>query len=428
MQASGIRPLTAWLWLPMLCELCGGISAQEQDPKAATPPERQTDWVGGREFFAWNRLTGNWGGARDWLEERGIEPNGGYTLDWSSVWDGGVAERSTASSLVDFNVAFRLDKLADLAGATVFVDVYDLVGRDCNLDSGTIWGTSSIAGASPVQLAEFWFEQKLWDDKLRFKLGKVDANSEFALLGMNGDLNNAGGVITPTILAMPTYPDPATSINVFLQPDPAFYAGLGVYDGALLTGVPTGSRGPKTFFDQPPGGGYFWIGEAGYQWAASTGTWGHGRLALGAWHHSGDFTAFDGSTDSGSSGSYLLFEQQVWRENEEDEQGIAFCSSLSQADQDVALVRRHLHASLIRTGPLPGRDADTCGVGINHYDLTNHPAAGLVGNETDLEVFYKFQLTPYFSVKPDLQYIINPSGDPTLDDALVGMIRFDLVF
>ena len=31
-------------------------------------------------------------------------------------------------------------------------------------------------------------------------------------------------------------------------------------------------------------------------------------------------------------------------------------------------------------------------------------------------------------LRPDLQYVINPGGDPTLDDALVGMLRVEITF
>jgi hypothetical protein len=38
--------------------------------------------------------------------------------------------------------------------------------------------------------------------------------------------------------------------------------------------------------------------------------------------------------------------------------------------------------------------------------------------ETSVELFYKIQITPYLSVQPDLQYVINPGGNGA-SDALV---------
>jgi carbohydrate-selective porin OprB len=42
-------------------------------------------------------------------------------------------------------------------------------------------------------------------------------------------------------------------------------------------------------------------------------------------------------------------------------------------------------------------------------------------------LFYKAQILPWVSVKPDLQYITNPGGTG-LDDALVGTVRAEIDF
>ena len=44
------------------------------------------------------------------------------------------------------------------------------------------------------------------------------------------------------------------------------------------------------------------------------------------------------------------------------------------------------------------------------------------------EFFYKAMITPSFSLKPGLHYIKNPSGDPSIDDALIGTVRFEVTF
>ena len=45
--------------------------------------------------------------------------------------------------------------------------------------------------------------------------------------------------------------------------------------------------------------------------------------------------------------------------------------------------------------------------------------------ETAIELFYQYQITDNFVVKPDVQYIINPAGlDIPVDNALVGTLRF----
>ena len=63
---------------------------------------------------------------------------------------------------------------------------------------------------------------------------------------------------------MPTYPDPAMSVNVFVYPFKWLYGGIGVYDGSGVDGIATGSFGPAKFFDGP--GHYYTIGETGVRW------------------------------------------------------------------------------------------------------------------------------------------------------------------
>jgi porin len=79
-------------------------------------------------------------------------------------------------------------------------------------------------------------------------------------------------------------------------------------------------------------------------------------------------------------------------------------------------------------GPLPKRDDDVAGLTVQYVHLSNHTGAGFTDDrETAIELFYKLQITPYLSIKPDLQYIINPGGTG-VNDALVGTLRSEIVF
>ena len=48
--------------------------------------------------------------------------------------------------------------------------------------------------------------------------------------------------------------------------------------------------------------------------------------------------------------------------------------------------------------------------------------------EIDIEFTYRAVLTAWLSLQPDFQYVINPGGDPTLDDAFVIGLRGILSF
>lgn len=46
--------------------------------------------------------------------------------------------------------------------------------------------------------------------------------------------------------------------------------------------------------------------------------------------------------------------------------------------------------------------------------------------ETSIELTYRTQVTPWLAIQPDVQWVINPGIDPTLRDALVLGLRFEL--
>ncbi len=70
-----------------------------------------------------------------------------------------------------------------------------------------------------------------------------------------------------------------------------------------------------------------------------------------------------------------------------------------------------------------GRDA--IGLAVAHAGL--HSA--LHRHETAIELYYKYSLGENFTIRPDVQYIINPSGGgEKLTGALVGILRFEITF
>jgi porin len=393
-------------------------------------PEEVPDWFGGKPYWEWSTATGNWGGVRAWFAEHGLVFSGSYTLDWSSVWSGGVNRRASTRSLADFNLAIDLEKLAGLTGGDAFVDFYSTDGRGGSYDAGdTHWSSNIQTEENLDQVAEVWYQQWLLERKLRVKFGKVDANSEFAFVNCTDSfLDSAAGISTP-IFTLPTYPDPAMGVNIFVYPTPGLYVGFGIYDGATFDGIPTGRNGPATFFSDRRSASWFSIAEMGFTWDNVAGM-GGGRLAGGGWHQSADFERFDGGVERGTEGFYLLAEQQLTCTGAPDdaEHGLFAFARYAWADEDVFAAAQHIGGGLVLKGTLPGRQDDETGVFVSLLVLSDAEGAAYSGNETAVELYYRFNLTPFVHLTPDLQWIGNPSGDPTIDDAVVGALRVEVDF
>lgn len=384
-------------------------------------------WLGGEPWWGWSRATGDWGGVRTDLEALGLTFEASYTLDWSSVWEGGVANRASTRSLFDANLTADLDALFGLSGGSIFVDFYSIDGRGGSADAGDFQGFSNIeAGDNIDQVAEVWYEQRLFDGVVRVKLGKIEANSEFAYVDAAGEFINSSAGFSPTILPMPTYPDPAVGLAVFAHPTEQVYIGGGVFDGsATVDGVHTGGQGVEEFFSDERSDDYVFLAEGGLTWER-VGSLGAGRLVAGVWHHTGDFVDFGGAPSGSTEGFYALFEQQLIA----SEDGVGDLSAFAQygwADPGVSEANHHVGGGLAYTGICRARPDDSAGVYCSFVDFSGRAGFG-EGSETTLESYYGFALTPAVCVKPDLQFIINPGGDPSIENALVATLRVTVAF
>ena len=132
--------------------------------------------------------------------------------------------------------------------------------------------------------------------------------------------------------------------------------------------------------------------------------------------------------DKGTGGFYALCEQQLTSREDDDELGLWVFAQYGYADKDVSEAEHHIAAGLSMMGTFSGRDDDAAGIYISHIVLSDEPGAGFTEDETVVELFYKLQLTPFVSIKPDLQLMFNPSGDQTVDDAVVGTLRMEITF
>jgi porin len=48
--------------------------------------------------------------------------------------------------------------------------------------------------------------------------------------------------------------------------------------------------------------------------------------------------------------------------------------------------------------------------------------------EVAIELSYRAQITPWLALQPDLQYIVNPGFDGSVDDALAIGVRAEIAF
>lgn len=205
-------------------------------------------------------------------------------------------------------------------------------------------------------------------------------------------------------------------MSAFVRPGNGVYIGAGVYDGATQAGVRTGTRGPSTFYDDP--GGLFSIAETGLAY----GDMHNGRLGVGYWHHSGEFERFDAGTDKHADGAYVVWDQTIYAEHASGRE-VGLFAQYGWANAAISEVEHHASTGLQIQSLLRGRPNDVSGLMASYVAFSDAPAAGFRDDhELAIEAFHAIQATGWLTLKPDLQYIVNPGG-MGLDDATVATLR-----
>ena len=151
------------------------------------------------------------------------------------------------------------------------------------------------------------------------------------------------------------------------------------------------------------------------------------KVGIGSWYHTREFTDIASRTRDDNAGLYAVAEKDLWRND--GGRGLGVFARLGFAEADRNQVATCAGAGVAWTGPLPERPADVAGLAVAHArngDRFRRFNPGTGRAETTIEASYLMQPRPWLIVQPDLQYIINPSTDPGIDNTLVLGVRFQL--
>ncbi|MBL8856943.1 MAG: carbohydrate porin [Planctomycetes bacterium] len=340
------------------------------------------------------------------------------TVDSSAHPSGGADAGSTAMrALLDVVLSIDSARAMGYEGGKWVVGVQGITGDNGSGEVGVLQNYSNIdAVEDRLQINRLWYQHSWHEGETLVRIGKIDANSMFAGSVNASHFIHSSMGYSPTILGLPTYPDPAFGAAVEHKLTSALSVSAGLFDGAGRAGVKTGLHGLGSTFERP--GDAFMIAQGTYAWQdAETPV---GNVSIGAWKHTGNFARFDGGTDDGTSGFYSVIEQRI----DVDGRALNTFMQLGTADGDVAPIKNHVGLGLTTSDLFLPQYHDTLGLGVSWGETSSASGAGFTASsETAIELFYGAQLVPGVRIKPDIQYIRNPGGDSSLDDAWVLTLR-----
>ncbi len=132
----------------------------------------------------------------------------------------------------------------------------------------------------------------------------------------------------------------------------------------------------------------------------------------------------------GDYGLYAVADQMLWREPGGEDQGVNLFMRVGGAPSDRNLIDFYVDGGAAYEGLIPGRDDDLLGIGFGYarigadaaeFDSDTLAVSGSSGpvrdSESVLEFSYIAQVTGWWTVQPDAQFIFQPGGNvPDPDD------------
>ena len=355
-----------------------------------------------------------------------------YTGEVFSNVSGGIHQSSRYLDNIDLSVSLDGATAFGVEGLTLFAyALYDNGAAVSGDLVGDAQGVSNIEADRAVRLYEAWVDQDFAVASLR--AGLYDLNTEFDAIEAAGLFLNASHGIGPDF-AQSGLNGPSIFPSTSLGARIAVPLGSSLLRFAALDGVPGDPRHPKRTtirFDEGDGALLAWQVERAFEAGP--------RAALGVWRYTGRFERVrdvvlgaPGPRLGGNTGYYAFVESPLWREGGGG-QGLAGFLRVGFADARVNVLSSYVGAGAVYTGLFPGRDDDQLGfaVATARFGEEYRRAQRSLGSpwdasEINLELSYRFPVADWLVLQPDVQYVVNPSGDPTLENALAFGLRFEL--
>ncbi|HEY0481986.1 MAG TPA: carbohydrate porin [Kofleriaceae bacterium] len=390
-------------------------AAPDEAPEAVPAPTPAP--AGDRGWADGDHLTGEWGGARGALADRGVTIDVVYASDLFTA-------HGEASALGHVDAAVTLDsaKLGLWRGGTIYALGQNNHGSGINDQVGSAAPVSNLEAAPYTQLTELFLEQALLDGRIRIRIGKQDANRDFGTPRFGGNFINNNFGMFPNA-PMPSYPTTGLGTIVIVQPVAAVTGKLGIYEAS----PEVGGLGLGSAFHR--GGGFVLASSVSATHHFGPGERDGGTTSLGAWRQSDDEDGA-GITDpqrfDNNAGWFVQHDERIYLHpgDPADPRGVTVILRYSGARADRSQLPRYAGGSVAWHGLGP-RTNDTAGIGAGTFRVAQqvggHPGRG---SEDFVEAFYKLRLTSFVSLQPDVQWFRHPGGDGA--DALVAGVRLKL--
>jgi porin len=404
-------------------------------------------------------VTGDWGGLRTALFNKGIDP----FVYWTGIASGnpvGGAKQGHTTAVDDFYMGVNLDlsKLVDWRGATITISGVNRDGRGLtNNYVQSQYNVQQCVGGQSLFFYQLFLKQQLDEGKVSFKVGRFGASDDlnaspiygnYVNNGIDGDIRN---VLFDTQSS--AYPFSTWAGLVRFDPNKNFNVQAAVYqtwdnifdsttngvdwtihpdDGVIfmeqVAWTPTfvkKTASTSSASESDTGAasasrelsGHYWLGSTYSPWKG--------------------FTQFTSPNKVANSyGFYVHADQMVYQKHPGTAQGLTvWTASGYYPQQNIAIVPFQWNAGLIYQGLFDKRPGDREIFGLIYGRFSRDYAHAIIAEgkgdpkyEFVLEAAHRFQVAKSIFIQPDLQWVRRPAGTGRIPDAVVVGAEMGVVF
>jgi len=418
----------------------GQTAAPKTEPEtkaeSQTPPKPEPEK---KAETIWTRktLTGDWGGARKELEDKGITLQLYYNQQFQQNFKGGLDTHNghRLSGSYDLNVLFDFEKMGFMDDAGFFLRAAKGTWSDgINPNKvGALNNVNQDAGDDhPIFVNKWWFWKKFLDNKVELRLGLLQTNKDLFDVSPyanheDKDFINRGSIRNATI-------PHRNGIGVFLKVQPVEW--LYTQFATLDSQFQARTTGFNSAFHEEPWFMAYWETGVTPKWKSAKGPM-PGNARVGVWYDPTPKTKFEDTgtaeVQSGDVGYYFGADQLVWKEcaDEKDMQGLGLFARYGHAHADRNRISDYWSVGASYNGLIPERDRDVTGLAVSQSiqsDRFRDERRALADRETAYELYYAYEATPWCIISPHFQVVTNPGGDKDDRDAIVGGVRVRISF
>ena len=410
-------------------------------------------------------MTGDWGGERTKLIEQGIDIKADYVGEMGYNAHGGYNDDKTGrySDQFGLGVALDLQKLWGWDNTQAKIQLTNRNGQNISNDrigdprASTLSSSQEVYGRGHmVRLTQFWIQHQMFDNKLDVKLGYFGEGEDFNTFPCDfQNLSFCGSQVGNYVNTWYNWPVAQAAIRVKYNITPELYAQIGAYNqnpsqlehgnGFKLSG--SGTKGtviPVELVWSPKVNNLPGEYRVGFYKSAADApdvredVNGNDAVLSGA----------DFRTRSSKKGYWFVAQQQLTTHNGDASRGLNIAANATFHDKETNLVDNYQSLMLVYKGPFDARPKDDVGIGVARLhvnddvkknsqllnaangvsDYDNPLYTPIRETEYNVELNYGFHVTNWLTVRPNLQYVVQPGGVDKVDNALVAGLKIQSTF